>query len=249
MDYPLVKPRYYRSLLKDIIDFIAHPHNEPDLVKSARLKVYDTIGVYILKMMCLIPVLLFFAMVYDPVNVQSANMAERFSPLVFLLVGGLILPLVEEIAFRLSLIYKPIYLSLTFTALTYYFLTKAIYHTKISAVDETFVTRVSIAVVIGIILFAIQHLKSVEEVLASFWQRHFRSIFYISSLVFAWMHISKYELVVLNIVLLPILTLPQLMSAIIYGYTRVKFGFQYPLVLHMVMNLIVIGLSLLPFAD
>lgn len=249
MNYPLVRPRYYYSLLKEIINFIKDPHNEPDLVKSTKLKVYDTIGIYILKMVCLIPVLLFFAIVYDPVNVQSANMAERFSPLVFLLIGGFILPLVEEIAFRLSLIYKSIYFSLSSTALIYYFLTKAIYHTKISAVDETFVTRVLVSLLIGFILFAIQNLKPVEKLLTAFWDRHFRYIFYTTCLVFAWIHISKYELILLNILLLPILTLPQLMSAIIYGYTRVLFGFRYPLILHSVMNVIAIGLSFLPFAD
>lgn len=249
MNHPLIKPKFYFSLLKDIANFIKTPHNKPNLEKSPKLKAYETIGLFILKLVFLIPVVLFFALVYDPENIQSVSLAERFSPIALLIVGGFILPFVEEIAFRLSLIFKPIYLSLSSSALFYYFLTKAIFHTKISAVDESFVLRVSLALLIGALLFLILNAKTVKEYVTHLWDAHFRIIFYGTSLVFAWMHISKYELIWLNVLLLPILTLPQLFSAFIYGYTRVSFGFRYPLILHFTTNTIAITLSYLPTSD
>ena len=249
MEYLLIKPKYYISLLKDILNFLKNPHNEPDLEKSTKLKICDMIGLFILKMILLIPLLLFFALIYDPENIQSSNMAERFSPLALLLVGGLILPLIEEIAFRLSLVFNAINLSFSSGALMYYFLTKAIFHTKISAVNESFVLRLSIAVFFGVLIFFILKFKPVNEMVSKVWSSHFRYIFYVSCIVFAWLHISKYELIWMNILLLPVITLPQLLSAIIYGYSRVSFGFRYPLVLHVSMNTIAIGLSLLPFSD
>ncbi len=249
MDYLLLRPQYYISLFKDILKFVKSPHNQPDLEKPLKLKICDTLGLFILKLILLIPVLFFFALIYDPENIQSANMAERFSPIALLIIGGLVLPLIEEIAFRLSLIYHSIYLSLSSSALMYYFLTKAIFQTKISAADESFLLRVSLSVGLGIIIFMILNNKIVSKKVANFWSSNFKYIFYFSSLIFAWMHISKYEITWLNILLLPILTLPQLMSAIIYGYTRVSFGFRYPLILHITTNIIAIGLSLLPFSD
>ncbi len=249
MSFPLIRPEYYLSLFKDIVRFIQSPHNQPDLEKSATLKVYDTIGLFILKMIFLIPVLLFFGLIYDPPNVQSSDMAERFSPLALLLVGGIVLPLVEEIAFRLSLLFKPLYLALSSSALLYYLLTKVVFHTKISAVDDSFVHRLVLALSFGVLLFFILHIKAINERVAHFWDAHFPGIFYTLCLIFAWMHISKYEISWLNILLLPILTLPQLFSAFIYSYTRVLFGFKYPLILHVTMNSIAIGLTLLPFAD
>jgi len=249
MKYPLVKRSYYFSLFKDIFNFIKKPNNNIDSKKTTKQKIYDTIGLYFLKMIFLIPVVFFFAFVYDPENTQNISMSERFSPFVFLLIGGIILPLIEEVGFRLSLNFKPIYLVLSSSVLTYYFVTKAIFHTKNTAIDESFVIRVISAVIIGLILFLICKVNIVKEKLTQFWSAHFRSIFYISCITFAWIHISKYELNWANIILLPILTLPQLISAIINGYTRVKFGFQYPLIFHMSTNLISIGLSLLPFAD
>jgi len=249
MDYVLVKPKYYISLFKDVLNFIKTPHNNPDLSKSIKLKIRDTFGLFILKLILIIPLLLFFALIYDPENIQSINMAERFSPIAFLLIGGLILPLIEEIAFRLSLVFNSIYLSLSSSALIYYFLTKVIFHTKISAVDESFVLRISIAIFFGVLILIILNLKTVNEKVAKFWRSHFKYIFYISCLVFAWMHIYKYEFIWLNLLLIPIITLPQLLSAIIYGYTRVSFGFKYPLILHITTNTIAVGLSLLPFSD
>lgn len=249
MTYPLLKPKYYSSLFIEIRDFIKNPKPEYKHEKTTRIKIYDTIGLYVLKLLFLIPVVMFFALVYDPENVQKASMAERFSPLGLLLVGGVVLPLVEEIAFRLSLRFKPIYLAMSASVVVYYVLTKLVYATKISAVDESFVSRVLISLAIGIVLYPIVSRQSIKKALALFWAKHFRAIYYGTCILFACIHVAKYELILLNIVLLPILTLPQLMSALINGYTRVSFGFQYPVIFHMCNNFVGIGLSFLPISD
>lgn len=245
MTYPFVKPRYYLSLFRDIIAFLRHPRLKPAEGKSVRFKIYDTIGLYLLKFVALIPVVLFFALVYDPENVQSISMAERFSPILLLLIGGLVLPFFEEVGFRLSLVFKPIYLAMTSSVLLYYFLTKVVFQTKISMADESFAVRVGASVVLGVLLFPMLTHTSVADRLSTFWEKHFRLIFYVACIVFASMHITKYETTLTNVLLLPILTFPQLLSAIIYGYTRVAFGFWYPVLLHVTMNSAMISLSLL----
>lgn len=249
MNYPLAKPGYYFSLFGEVVGFIRQPKIEKALNKTTRMKIYDTLGLYVLKMVCLIPLILFFAIVYDPKNVLDARMAERFSPLMFFMVGGFILPLVEEVAFRLSLKFKPVYFALSASVFLYYILSKLVFQTKISAVDESFVLRMVISVSSGIVLYSVTNHHSIRDALFRFWEKHFRSIFYLSCIVFAWVHVTKYELNALNVLLLPILTLPQLMSAVINGYTRVTFGFQYPLLFHISNNLLGIGLSFLPLND
>jgi hypothetical protein len=176
-------------------------------------------------------------------------MAERFSPLMLLLVTVLILPTVEEIAFRLSLKFKPIYLALTSGVFLYYVLTKAVFFTKISLVDESFLTRVSLSIGLMLLLYPILNWKAVSDKLAEMWSRRFRTIYYLSCITFAWIHFFNYEWNWMNLLFLPLITLPQLMTGIISGYTRVAFGFRYPLFFHMATNLIALGLSLLPFAD
>lgn len=249
MNYPLIKPKYYFSLFKDILNFIKNPTNEKNSTKSTKQKIYDTIGLLILKMLFLIPVVLFFAVVYDPENIQKGNMSERFTPIILLLVGVVILPFLEETLFRLSLIFKPIYLALTSSVFCYYILTKIVFYTKISSVDESFFIRVAVSTSLGIVLYFIFNIKSIKNGLIIFWSNNFRGIYYIVCLFFAWLHYSKYELNWTNTLLLPILTLPQLMSAIIYGYIRVSFGFRYPLLLHMSNNLIGFSMSFLLSTD
>ncbi|MDF2159106.1 hypothetical protein [Algoriphagus sp. CAU 1675] len=162
----------------------------------------------------------------------------------FLVVGGMFLPFLEEINFRLSLLFKPIYLSLTSAGLTYYLVTKLVYSTKLSMVDESFFQRLISALLVGFVAFIIVSYKPIKNYLIRFWAENFRFIYYASCVLFAWLHIFNFKLTLLNVLLLPILTLPQLFSATIAGYTRVAFGFQYPLLVHMATNTLFISLSL-----
>ena len=107
MDYPLIKPRYYRSLFKEIVDFIKKPKDLEQTDKSTRQKIYDTIGLFILKLAFLIPISVLIGFIHDPENLSKASMAERFSPMMLILVAVFILPTVEEVAFRLSLKFIP----------------------------------------------------------------------------------------------------------------------------------------------
>lgn len=246
MDYPLIKPRYYFSLFQDITRFIKKPINLKSHNKSTKLKIYDTIGLFILKLLCLIPISVIIGLTYDPENLSKSNMVERFSPLVLLLVTVIILPAVEEICFRLSLKFKPIYLAMSVGVFSYYVLTKAVFHTKISLLDDSFLTRLFGA--LGLVAFTyliVQFSESLKRKLTKFWEKNFSWIYYASCLSFAWIHIFNYELNWMNLLFLPIITLPQLLSAIISGYTRVSFGFQYPLLFHMFTNLIVTSLLLI----
>ena len=249
MKYPLIKPKYYISLFKEIASFIIKPAIGEKSEKSIKLKIYDIIGLFVLKFICLIPVILFFALVYDPENIQGVSMAKRFSPLVLLLIVGFILPFLEEVAFRLSLVFKPVYLAATLGVLTYYIMTKLVFHTKMSAIDDSFYLRLGVSILTMIVIYPIVSISAVKSRLAEFWSNNFRYIYYIICVVFAWLHISKYELNMTNILLLPILTMPQLMSALIYGYVRVKFGFQYPLLFHISNNVIAFSISTLIATD
>lgn len=252
MKYPLIKPAYYLNLFKELVQFIKKPRFETDRKKSTRMKIYDTIGLFVLKIFFLVILGFLMTLVspwFDPENISKSNMSERFSFPMLLLVGGFILPLVEEVCFRLSLRFKPIYLSLTVTVICYYILTKSVYDTSNSMVDESFFLRVSTSLAVGLLTYPIYSYKNIKHELAYFWQQNVRWIYYISCAAFAWVHIFNYEMSLVNLLLLPVITLPQLMSASINGYTRLAFGFQYPLIFHITTNIIAISMAQLPFED
>ncbi|RAJ11309.1 hypothetical protein [Arenibacter echinorum] len=246
MNYPFVKPKFYLGLIKNLMQFVSQPQYLPLKDLTVRNKIYDTLGLFLIKLVFSLLVANVLAVFYEPKNITDANMSERFAPLTYLLVGGLILPLYEEICFRLSLKFKPLYAALTFTSLSYYLLTKAIYKTNLSLVDETFYTRVLLSLFIGVIAYALMYRKKIAQKLAAIWENNIRWIYYLSCVLFAWLHIFNFELTCTNVLLLPIITLPQLFSATIAGYTRLSFGFKYPLFVHMGTNLLFISLTFLP---
>ncbi|WP_431109343.1 hypothetical protein [Winogradskyella poriferorum] len=246
ISYPFIKPKYYKSLLLDLLSFIKSPKDKPSIEKSTTLKIYDTIGLFFIKVVFSITVATLLQFVYEPENLTSTNMSERFSPVVLLTVGGIILPIFEEVTFRLSLKFNPIYFALTSGTFTYYILTKAVFKSRLSLIDETFWTRVITAFVVVFIVYLVSRTKKVKIILQNYWKTHLRGIYYFSCVSFAWLHIFNFELNLKNLLLLPILTLPQLFSATIAGYTRVTFGFQYPLLLHVTTNILFISLTFLP---
>jgi len=246
ISYPLIKPKYYWSLLRDLVDFIKSPFIKPSLEKTVKNKIYDTVGLFVIKLFFSISLASILQFVYEPENLTSTSMAERFAPVLLLVVGGIVLPLFEEIAFRLSLKFKPTYFALTTGGFTYYVFTKAIFKSRLSLIDDTFWYRVIIAISMVLITYVLCSGKNIKLRMQQYWERHFKIIYYLSCTSFAWLHIFNFELSLLNLLWMPILTLPQLFSATIAGYTRVAFGFQYPLLVHMITNIFFLSLTFLP---
>lgn len=130
MNYPLIKPKYYLSLLRDLLSFIKRPYGKPLVDKTTKSKIYETIGLFFIKVIFSLIVGTLLQFVYEPNNLTSVSMSERFGPLMLLLVGAFILPIFEEITFRLSLKFNPIYLALSSGGFTYYIFTKAIFKSR-----------------------------------------------------------------------------------------------------------------------
>ncbi|UWX56292.1 CPBP family intramembrane metalloprotease [Maribacter litopenaei] len=97
---------------------------------------------------------------------------------------------------------------------------------------------------IYLLLFAVIGAPVMEELLfrgPMIWFKHsklFPFIFYLLTLGFGFMHITNYELNLQNIILSPILVAPQLAAGILLGFTRVKFGLIFSILLHALYNLI-----------
>lgn len=238
--------KFYKSAFNDFFQFLFHPSlNLSKIEKSVTQKILISVILFILKISFSVAIASIIGAFYEPKNLTDASMSSRFTPLIYLLVGGLLLPLFEEVLFRLSLIFNPIYLSFSSAAATYYLITKLVFHVKLSEYDDTFFVRLGIALLMGGLIYFLVRKNTIKSYLTKFWIRNFKMIYYTSCVLFAWLHIFNFELNLTNLLLLPVLTLPQLFSASVAGYTRVRFGFQYPLLLHVFTNSSLIGLSIL----
>lgn len=252
MTLTLVKPSYYIALLKRLLSFTRRPVAGVDAGMTLKQKLTDTAGLFVIKLFLFVAIAVLMAAlspVFDPQNVSIDNVVERFSPIALLFVAGLALPLLEEVGFRLSLTFKPIYLALSLCVMCYYFLTKVVFGTSNSLVDESFSLRVGVSLTLCMMLYLVFRLPQVSRFLGVVWSRHFRWIFYFTCAAFALVHLFNFELSIIHVVLMPLITLPQIVSGIIYGYARVTFGFQYALLAHVANNLLFVLSSFLPEGD
>lgn len=239
---------YFRKYYQFVIDFFIFLKSPSITIKSSanhNEKITESIILLILKFLFSILIATLIGAFYEPENLTDKSIAERFSPFLYLVIAGMLLPLFEETLFRLSIIFKPIYLSFSSACFGYYFSTKLIFNSRLSLVDETFYYRIGSGVLFGLIIFVILRNNRIKKQVQDIWIKKFRIIYYVSAIFFAWVHIFNFELNHINILLTPLLTLPQLFSGLIMGYLRVKFGFLYPLVFHILTNSILITLSIL----
>lgn len=147
----------------------------------------------------------------------------------YIIIVVVISPICEEIIFRLPLIFKPFYVSISISTLIALIIYK---------ISNVFFFIISFSV----IFFIINKLAyAIESKLTIFWEKHFVQIFYFLSVLFGLVHISNYEFVSLSqFFISPILVLPQIMVGFILSFTRLYYeeGFLICLIIHVFMNLI-----------
>lgn len=145
----------------------------------------------------------------------------------FLISISLFVPLMEEVIFRLSLIFNHSYLALIVSVPVALFTYK---HSN---------GAISIILMLAcyslVYYFAFKH----KSVLSDFWNRNFRYLFYISALIFAAGHAFNFTYQnTMQYAFIPLLVLPQFVSGITQSFVRVYYtkGFVMSLVIHCIMN-------------
>ena len=242
MTLKLISPTYYLWLIKRLFLFLLHPSAKQDKSLAKVDKIRDVIILFLLKFVTssILAIAIKSFLNYD--NTGFAEAKTLYSPILLLILGVVILPLIEEIAFRLMMLFKPEHLSLSFAVLVYYIFTKGFFQTYVTDIDNFFLTRVTIGFISGFAMYFIV-LKH-EPKFRKFWELNFKWIYYSSFVLFAWIHILNYDITLEVLLLMPILTLPQLIGGVVYGFVRVKYGFVYSCILHGLNNIVPIGLTL-----
>ena len=157
----------------------------------------------------------------------------------FLLVG-LILPIIEEIIFRLPLQYSNtnIIVSLSFI-ISWIF--SGIYKLQFLK-PYTIIQTVAFALLfISILCFVFKRHSSIPTVIQSLYNKWNISIFYAFVFSFALLHLITYKN--LTIALIPIVVLAishKLIIGFSLSYLRIKYGILYSIVLHCLINSVLI---------
>ncbi|MFC6193428.1 type II CAAX prenyl endopeptidase Rce1 family protein [Dyadobacter subterraneus] len=65
---------------------------------------------------------------------------------------------------------------------------------------------------------------------------YFKCAYYLSAVLFGWIHIVTYEFDSSHYLFIPLITLTQTFAGFLLGYVRIIYGFWYGVLLHAVYN-------------
>lgn len=204
-------------------------------------KLREILKLYGLCTLISIIILLFTKLITDIDNQGISLFNESHSIIYIILIGGLLVPLFEEATFRLSLIFKPIYISISFSF--FILLTLAdFYNVGLIEIDRSLPFRILISIIIGLITYLISSRYS--RYLKTFWTINFKWIYILAAVVFGVFHTQNFPITYKTIFLIPLLTLPNIIYGLFFGYTRIKYGFLYGFIFHSLTNLIALTIAL-----
>lgn len=232
-----------QELLKDFLVFLKKPHTTP-LILSNKQRFVQTIRLW----SCLFIFIIFGGVILD--SLIDVPMHDRFQEVMdqiglwgFIGFAVLLGPLLEEITFRLAMRFQLRYILIGAIALTLYIVQATSSLIEKFASDGLYYLYSFAA--IGLVTFIAMCIKY-KKSMASGWVTYFPLIFYVLSFAFAMIHIFNFEEFPLRVILLaPIITLPQFILGLGMGYLRMRFGFWYGCLFHVLNNSFALSVYLL----
>lgn len=154
------------------------------------------------------------------------------------LYGVVLIPILEEVAFRLYLFPRKIAVVTSVSFFAYLFSSRIIFNVESINFTSFILERLFVSLGFGVFAY-LTMLKVSDNSLKQFYERNFGLIFYFSALLFGVVHISNYSpMNITTLLLSPLLTLHQVISGLGFGYIRVREGFVYAILFHSIVNLI-----------
>lgn len=223
------------SILNEIRQFVISPDELKDTFGSSgekNIKFIKLFGINLVIGFVVLSTLtglirINFAIHFKPIDVSLINL--WFANL-------LIIPILEEIAFRLSLKLSIINLSLSVSIISFMV---ACYVLGIDIIDfnQNMLVRLAVALMGFITTYFLLRNKRIFENVTKVWKNNYKAIFYLFLSLFVTRHIDSYELNVVTLLFFPMLLTPQFVSGIFLSFVRIKLGFAHSIVFHVFINI------------
>ena len=240
-----------KSIRRDILTFLKNPTFEKSFDSETHTKIVVLFKVLILSyigvIISRIPIaILQLSKFIEPIEMKSFQVLDTinknqhdYKPY-FLLLVIVILPIFEEISFRLALTkFNNNFLQLSISTLFGNIAASLLYSflwwptTSLSFFLITIFYILAISSFFYILLnLSPKWLKSLKI----YWERKPNIIFYTSAILFAILHIMNLDLKTSDLIYLPLILLPFLVLGISFGYLRIRLGFIYSIALHVIIN-------------
>lgn len=168
---------------------------------------------------------------------QPIATSSSFSLIDFLLII-LILPIIEECIFRLHLL--PKIKNIIASIICFAFFVGIIFNGGILGMLTMNWNTIGSCFIFVFVILMIYFIsfKRVNKYLQKVWITNFSRVFFGMTILFGFAHILNWGVTIRNILLLPLLVAPQLFLGLNCGYLRLKLGFRWGVLFHIIHNTI-----------
>jgi len=219
-----------------VIEFIKSPSFSPTSDKRVAANLLlRCVGLYLL---WIIPVIILVSLTvviakqfgFEPSFHNSMSLLKNVYGNYFFLTGSLLIPILEETAFRLGLSFKKHHVSIGIAALFFFFA-----RSFVEAGNQWISLSVllALAIIVAFVLY-----RYVKQSLLSKWQEEYGKItVYIVSFLFVFLHVFNHGPLYLQYALVYIiLLLPTLLLVIFITFLRMRVGFFAGVLFHILLN-------------
>lgn len=227
--------------VRDFFAFLRRPHAER-IAASLKQKLLILAAIVALDILFGFAANLLATSVESLIPVESEHVMPEDGELLRFMqtIGVLVVPLLEELGFRLWLAPNLFFLFVSFALVTIQFAPVPFADLLIASGMREAAPLVKVvfylAIGAGITLFFWIRDRRGHRY-ADFFRRHVGVYYYFSSLLFGFIHLTNYTSLSAWWYA-PILILPQIIGGFTFGYARIRLGFVYAVLAHMVTNLL-----------
>ncbi|WP_233266102.1 CPBP family glutamic-type intramembrane protease [Myroides fluvii] len=232
-----------QALLFDFLQFLRKPHTEP-LFHHKKQALFLSFKLWLYLFVFIIFGGVFLDSLVDiPMHDRFEEVMEQIGIWGFVGFAVILGPFLEEIAFRLAMRFRLRNVIVGVIAFIAYMTQAASYPAeKMSSNGTLYLYTFSGLLLVGFLILCTKY----PSLLANWWTAHFPLVFYVASVSFALIHIFNFEEFPLRVVLLaPLITLPQFVLGLGMGYLRLRFGFWYGYLFHVLNNGFAVSIYLL----
>ena len=218
--------------LSEFLQFLQHPAFNP--LKRVKTNLFTTsIRLYLLLLMIIILAnaiktlisKFFYTVPLNEVTIFSESLKDQHWR--FFILVAILAPIIEEVIFRLCLVFNPSYFAILFSIL----ITSIIYN-----LTSFMPALISLLLLFIVFYFIAVHYKILIN---RFWNNYLGYLVYFSSLSFGLLHVGNYQIVgAFQLFIIPLLIFPQLVMGFLLSFVRLyyKNGIVICVLVHIFMN-------------
>lgn len=229
-----------KTIIKDLRVFFRNANIHGLTLTNLRLR--KLIRIYFANLGLGIIAIVITILFYEILNIQNAleyfpNIRKENSSFFRILMFCVFLPVLEELGFRLWIVYSKINVAVLISCCSFFLFQYSISGRGIFGEKNAMSLQVSLAfIVLAVVFSMLNENKHLEKRIKHFWSQNSQYFIYISLILYSLFCVEYYVVNVVSISFSLLLVLPQIICGILFSYTRIKYGMTLAISSHAFYN-------------